>query len=108
MTKTKGKQMAKKTERLKAYLMCCEPRIVLMGYATPTEIAKEHPTLTNSRMAVYWSADVKGVLGLAATGPSKSCRVTPAVSVQTIRTKVETVIECTPEAEKAWSLGPWA
>ena len=49
-------------------------RGVFFGYidGKPTDA----PTIRieRARMCVYWSADIKGVLGLAATGPSKDCR----------------------------------
>ena len=63
--------------------------------------------LTDAQMCVYWSVDVKGVLGLAATGPSGACRVTPAVP----RIKLEAVtavMDATAEAEAAWRRRPWA
>jgi len=46
---------------------------VFFGYGIPTD----QPTIRieQARMCVYWSADVKSVLGLAASGPSKTCKV---------------------------------
>lgn len=89
------------------YVVCCEPRIVLFGYATPAEIQKESPTLRRTRMAVYYSADTHGVLGLASKGPGPQCRISPAVDEHTIRTKVECVCKCTPEAVEKWEAEPW-
>jgi hypothetical protein len=63
-------------------------------------------TLTDVQMCVYWSADVRGVLGLAASGPSKSCRVTPAVPKMVLQ-DVTSVMDATPEAVKAWQSRPW-
>ena len=63
-------------------------------------------TLTECQICVYWSADVKGVLGLAATGPSKDCRVSPAVPKMTLQ-GVTSVMDCTAEAAKAWQDRPW-
>lgn len=93
--------------RKNAYVVCAKPRVVLFGYATPTEIRKAHPTLTNVRMCVYWSTGVHGVLGLAATGPLPDCRVTPAVSALTVREEIEATMICSQEAIAAWEREPW-
>ena len=63
--------------------------------------------LTDAQMCVYWSSDVKGVLGLAATGPSKSCKVTPAVPRIGL-TGVTAIMDCTEAAVAAWRGRPWA
>lgn len=63
-------------------------------------------TLTDAQMCISWSADVKGVLGLAVTGPSKSCRVGPAVPRLALN-DVTAVIDATEKAEKAWVRQPW-
>lgn len=63
-------------------------------------------TITDAQMCVYWSADVRGVLGLAATGPSKSCRVTPAVPKITLQ-GVTAVVDVSDEAVTAWRERPW-
>ena len=63
-------------------------------------------TLANARMAVHWSADVHGVLGLAAGGPTSSCRISPAVPKITLN-GVTSTTECTAEARKAWEAEPW-
>ncbi len=62
--------------------------------------------LTNARMCVYWSSDCKGVLGLAVTGPTKSCRIGPAVDVITLR-DVSSVTEVSEVAAKQWETQPW-
>ena len=78
---------------------------VFAGY--PVGEAKDGTVkLTQARMCVYWSQDVHGVVGLAATGPSKNCRVTAAApSIQL--EGVTAIAECTPEATAAWEKGPW-
>ena len=58
-------------------------------------------------MCIYWSADIKGVVGLAATGPNKSCKVGPAAPAMTLR-DVTAVMECSPKAVEAWESEPWA
>lgn len=62
--------------------------------------------LTEAQMCIYWSADVKGVLGLASSGPSKTCKVGPAVPKITLQ-DVTAVVDATEAAEKAWSGQPW-
>ena len=62
--------------------------------------------LANARMAVYWSKDVHGVLGLAATGPSSSCRISPAIP-QIELDGVTAVMDMTDEAWSAWEKEPW-
>lgn len=63
--------------------------------------------LATAQMCVYWSPDVQGVVGLAATGPTKNCRVTrPAPRI--LLTDVTSVAEMTSEAQTAWTKRPWA
>ena len=87
----------------RAVLVTTEHRGVFFGYATETDGATI--TLRNARNCIYWSADVKGFLGLAATGPSASCRIGPRADI-TLRA-VTCVAECTPAAVAAWESAPW-
>lgn len=80
-------------------------RGVFFGMGIPTDAKTIR--ITGARMCVYWSADVKSVLGLAATGPSKSCKVGPAVPGLTL-SDVTSVMECSEQAAKAWESGPWS
>jgi hypothetical protein len=64
-------------------------------------------TLTDAQMCVSWSSSIKGVLGLAATGPDRSCRVGPAVPAITLQ-DVIAVMGTTDEAVKAWQAQPWS
>lgn len=63
--------------------------------------------LRDAQMCVYWSASVRGVLGLAATGPDARCRVTPPVPSITLH-KVTAVMGVSDEAVKAWLAQPWS
>lgn len=63
--------------------------------------------LTDAQMCVYWSADVRGVLGLAATGPTKGCKITPAVPRLSL-TGVTAIVDVTEAAVEAWKGRPWA
>lgn len=79
-------------------------RGVFFGYGQVTEA--KIITLEQCRMCVSWSADIKGVVGLAVTGPSKSCRIGPAAPRVTLQ-DVTAVMEVTPEAVKNWGMMPW-
>lgn len=77
---------------------------VFFGYGQPTD--KATIRITKARMCVYWSADVKGVLGLADYGPSKTCRVGPPIPALMLR-DVTAVMEASVEAVAKWESGPW-
>ncbi len=81
-------------------------RGVFMGFIDPKDADKETVEAEEVRMAVYWSSDVKGVLGLAAKGPSKDCRISPAAKKAVIK-GVTAILEISDEALKAWRKEPW-
>ncbi len=81
-----------------------EHRGVFFGYGTPT--TESTLRLEKARMCVFWSAEIKGVVGLAATGPNKNCRIGPAAPAITLQ-KVTAIMECSSQAEKQWNLEPW-
>lgn len=87
----------------RAVLVTTEYRGVFFGYARFTD--GDTITLRAARNCVYWSADVRGFLGLAKSGPSASCRIGPAADIELRR--VTAVAEVTPEAEQAWLGAPW-
>ena len=62
--------------------------------------------LLDAQMAIYWSCETRGVLGLASDGPQKGSRITPAVPKITLN-GVTAVMETTPTAERRWRKGPW-
>ncbi len=87
-----------------ALVVTTELKGVFFGYGQVT--TEKTIRLEQVRMCVYWSADVKGVVGLAATGPTKGCKIglpAPAMTLQ----GVSSIIECSPEAVAAWERGPW-
>lgn len=94
--------MKKKQER--AVVVCTDKRDVFFGYATDT--SGDKIALTRPRMCVYWDQATKGVLGLAASGPTSGCRVTHAPPKIEVR-GITAVIECSPEAVVAWEASPW-
>ncbi len=63
--------------------------------------------LTNARNCIRWSTDVKGFVGLAATGPTAGCRIGPAAPRLTL-VGVTSVADCTPAAAAAWEAAPWS
>lgn len=88
----------------RAIVVTTAHRGVFFGYATSTD--GEIIALRAARNCLYWSADVKGFMGLAATGPSKSCKIGPAADIE-VR-QITSVIACTPEATAAWEAAPWS
>lgn len=63
-------------------------------------------TLADARCAIYWSAAMKGVWGLAATGPDNGCRIGAAVP-ELILHGVTGIAPCTDAAVTAWQAAPW-
>lgn len=77
---------------------------VFFGYGAPT--TDKIIRLTRCRMCVYWSAETKGILGLAATGPAAGSKITPAVPAMTLQ-DVTSCIEASDVAAAAWEKGIW-
>ena len=86
-----------------AVLVTTSHRGVFFGYAK--DIEGDIIKLRAGRNCLYWTSDVKGFAGLAATGPSNSCRVGPAVDIQ-LR-DITSVSLVTDEAVTAWEAAPW-
>ncbi len=96
----KKKNAAKKEQ---AVLVTTAHRGVFFGYAA--RVDGETVALKRARLCLYWSADVKGFMGLAATGPTSGCRIGPAADVA-LR-NITAVLTVTPDAVKAWESAPW-
>lgn len=97
--------MSKKaTKSERAVVVTTKHRGVFFGYADST--IGDPITLKRARLCLYWSADVKGFMGLAANGPSSSCRVGPSVTEIELR-EVTSVIAVTDEATAKWEAAPW-
>ena len=88
-----------------AVLVTTAHRGVFFGYAQAGQTDGEIVRLTRARLCLYWSADVKGFMGLAANGPSKSCRVGPPADIE-LRA-ITAVVSVTPEAAARWESAPW-
>lgn len=84
-----------------------DKRGVFFGYINPDDAEKDNMRVTDVQMCVYWCTDVHGVLGLAATGPIKGCRISKPVKSGLIK-GVTLVAECSKEAVKAWKSMPWS
>jgi hypothetical protein len=100
----KTKAMKQPTRQI-PLVVTTEHKGVFFGYGVPTK--EKIIRIERVQMCVYWSADVKSVVGLAATGPSKTCRVGPPAPAMTLQ-DVTGIIEASPEAEKAWKEQPWS
>lgn len=92
----------KKIER--AVLVTTAHRGVFFGYARET--AGESIKLRAARVCVYWSADLRGFMGLAATGPGPGCRIGPAADIE-LR-EITSVTEVTAAAAEKWEKAPWS
>lgn len=90
-------------------MVTTEHRGVFFGYIDPVEAESQSSVLRlyRVRMCVYWTADVRGVLGLAHTGPISGCKITPANGKVRL-SGVTGVFGCSPEAAEAWEGAPWA
>ena len=105
------KKAAKKTAKIKKtvakerpVVVTTEYRGVFFGYAGDT--SGDTITLHRARNCIYWSADVKGFIGLATSGPSAKCRIGPSATIE-LR-KVTSVVEASQDAVAAWESMPWA
>jgi hypothetical protein len=95
----------KETAEPTPVLVTTEHRGVFFGYLTG-DAAKEKITLERARNCLYWTADVRGFVGLAESGPTAGCRVGPVAPKLTLF-GITSVIECTPKAVARWEASPW-
>ena len=61
-------------------LVTTSHRGVFFGYTIDT--AGAIIKLRAARNCIYWSSDVKGFIGLASDGPTKSCKVGPSADIE--------------------------
>ena len=95
--------MKNKNAAERAVVVTTTHRGVFFGYAAATEGTTIK--LRAARLCVYWTSDLRGFMGLAATGPNKNCKIGPAVNLE-VR-DITAVVECTPEAVANWDKGFW-
>lgn len=91
-------------KQLKPLVITTLHKGVFFGYGTPSD--SKTIRLENCRMCVYWSAETKGVLGLAAIGPMNGSKITPSVPAMTLQ-DVTGCMEVSSEASKVWEKGLW-
>jgi hypothetical protein len=96
--------MAKAKKQERAVMVTTEHRGIFFGYADKTD--GETIKLKRARLCVYWTADLKGFMGLASHGPSEGCRIGPPADIE-VR-QITSVVEVTPEAVERWEAQPWA
>lgn len=77
---------------------------VFFGYTTNTD--GNTIKLKRARLCVYWTADLRGFMGLASSGPSRTCKIGPPADIE-VR-DITSVLEVTPEAVAKWEGAPWA
>lgn len=94
------------TEKKKPVVVTTEYRGVFFGYVEDSKEAPVRIELSDVRNCIYWSTSIKGVLGLAATGPNSDCKIGPSVPTATIW-KVTGIFGCTSEAAEAWEKSAW-
>lgn len=92
------------TMKERAVVVTTAHRGVFFGYATDTD--GEIIRLRAARNCLYWPAENKGFMGLAAMGPKEGSRIGPAADIA-LR-DITSVVECTPEAVTAWEAAPWS
>lgn len=92
-----------KASKQRAVLVTTAHRGVFFGYASKTD--GETIALSKARLCIYWSADVKGFMGLASSGPTANCKISPAADI--VLRNITAVASVTPEAVKAWEAAPW-
>jgi hypothetical protein len=91
---------------LKPVIVTTEYRGVFFGYLK-ADHSPGRVILTRARNCIYWSSDVRGFVGLAATGPSESCNVGPETPEMTLF-GITSIAACTPAAVEAWRAAPWS
>lgn len=94
----------KKKANERAVLVTTAHRGVFFGYATET--GGQTIRLRAARLCVYWTADLRGFMGLASHGPKSGCRIGPAADIE-LR-DITSVSEVSPEAVEKWEKAPWA
>lgn len=91
------------TKKEKAVLVTTAHRGVFFGYTDNIDGEVIH--LRAARLCVSWTADLRGFMGLATYGPSKSCRVGPPANIA-LRA-ITSVSEVTRDAVVRWEAAPW-
>ena len=95
------------TPKGRPVLVTTAHRGVFFGYLIG-DVSKAQVKLADARNIAYWDTATHGFLGLAATGPTKACRVGPAAGDESTVFDITGVFACTVEAVKRFEDAPWA
>jgi len=98
-------KMATKKANKNPVLVTTAHRGVFFGYLIGAP-SKAKVLLSHARNCVSWERSLRGVFGLAESGPSEQCRVGPSVETLTLF-DITAVATCTPEAAAKWEASPW-
>ena len=91
----------------RAVVVTTKDKGIFFGYVKDESKAPAEIILTDCRNAVYYPAQVKGFLGLAATGPLHGSRIGPAAPSSRLF-DLTGITDCTDEAVVQWEKGHWA
>ena len=94
--------MKEKTKE-RAVLVTTAHKGVFMGFASAVD--KVSMKLRAARLCVYWSADLRGFMGLATNGPNSNCKIGPPADIELF--DITSVTEVSPEAEDKWLKAKW-
>lgn len=86
-------------------LVTTKHRGVFFGYLD-SPAREESLKLKAARNCIYWSADVKGFLGLCSFGPNANCRIGPAADIELFG--ITCVAKVSARAAEAWEKAPWS
>ena len=87
----------------RAVLVTTAHRGVFFGYTSHTD--GEIVRLKRARLCLYWSADMGGFMGLAARGPSATCKIGPPADIDVRH--VTAVVSVTADAVQKWEAAKW-
>jgi len=88
---------------MRPVIVCTEHGAVVFGYTNDT--TGPEIVLTNARLCIFWNDSVRGVFGLADSGPNENCKVGPAINC-TVRSVIA-VLEVSAKAVTKWEEAPW-
>lgn len=103
---SKGGEMTVEMNGHRPVLVTTAHRGVFFGYLVG-DPAKEKVVINRIRSVTYWDAATRSFLGLAAKGPTQTCRVSAAAGAESTLFDITGVFACTPEAVKQFERGLW-
>lgn len=80
---------------------------VFMGYIEEDTHNNDPLLVDELQMCNYWDSETRGVIGLAANGPSNGCRITAPAGSSWLK-KITAVVRLTSKAERKWRSIPWS